>query len=143
MALPLKSMLANHKFIDCVCALFPEVLELGEDEQGTPVWKNGEYRDRNGIFYHKLLSCYATGQNLIMVAGTFSLSCLLTIVIQSSPSIPSFYYSFFYLLEIPMPPNYDEEKKHKRGEPNSFSINICFCQNSSPFMFSSFYIQFF
>ncbi|XP_065070857.1 uncharacterized protein LOC135695641 isoform X2 [Rhopilema esculentum] len=44
--------------------VYAEVLELGEDEQGTPVWKNGEYRDRN---------------------------------------------------EIPMPPSYDEEKKHKRA----------------------------
>eukprot|EP00112_Aurelia_sp_Birch-Aquarium-sp1_P010959 Seg2316.4 transcript_id=Seg2316.4/GoldUCD/mRNA.D3Y31 product="hypothetical protein" protein_id=Seg2316.4/GoldUCD/D3Y31 len=26
-----------------------EVLELSEDEQGTPIWKNGEYRDRDEI----------------------------------------------------------------------------------------------
>eukprot|EP00794_Sanderia_malayensis_P018259 gene18259-20079_t len=39
------------------------ILELDEDEQGRPLWKNGEYRDRN---------------------------------------------------EIPLPPNYDEEKKHRR-----------------------------
>ncbi len=30
---------------------FPEVLELDESEAGTPVWKTGQYRDRDGTLF--------------------------------------------------------------------------------------------
>jgi len=61
----------------CVCVQIgcSDILELGEDEQGIPVWKSGEYRDRN---------------------------------------------------EIPLPSNYDDEKKHKRdtAEISSIKTNV-------------------
>jgi len=59
-------------FVQIGCS---DILELGEDEQGIPVWKSGEYRDRN---------------------------------------------------EIPLPSNYDDEKKHKRdtAEISSIKTNL-------------------
>lgn len=61
------SLLAVLLCADYAYHCYAEVLELDEDEEGTSVWKSGQYRDRN---------------------------------------------------EIPLPPSYDEERKHRRAVPD-------------------------